>query len=309
MNMSSYGTFNAKNSAGIVASTTSTEAVTLNRNRTPHPKIDFPKRFAENSPLLLKAISFPLHDDIDHGVLSYQSGFISPSMFDDFLNTVHPPFYLVELWLFVLLYIPLILILYSPDYTLLTILLDGSICLLIFYAILVIFGQTFVLLRKLFYLLTRPILDAQMGTEKADPYLKEAIQVWCLFESLRDARSKRGMLAAITQYLQAHTKESLPLYLYRKAMSIEYITDWSSPNGIDQVEEMINEAFGSDTVLEVGGELNILDAQHGNVPWHVAMDHAFSNWKDFRNSAIASRFTHFVNVIVCRHVLYCQFNI
>lgn len=63
--------------------------------------------------------------------------------------------------------------------------------------------------------ITRPVLDPQAGVWEMDPFLKEAIQVWCLFESLRDARTKRGMIAAVTQYMQAHVKESLPLHIYR----------------------------------------------------------------------------------------------
>jgi hypothetical protein len=296
MNMSSSGTFNAKNSTGKVASTTSTEAVTLS---TSQPLIDFTKRFAEFSPLLMKGCSFPLHDDIDHDVLSYQSGIHSISFFDDFMNIVHPPLYLIRMWLFTFVYIPLVFAFYnSTDFTFVSTILGTSISLLILLVKIMVFGQFIFLLLKSFSLLTKTTLQPQMGAVKADPYLKEAIQVWCLFESLRDARTKRGMLAAITQYLQAHTKESLPLYLYRKAMSIDYITDWSSADGIDQIEEMLDEAFGSDNVDEANEELRILDAQGGDMPWHVAMDLAFSNWKDFRNSALANKFTHFINVIV-----------
>jgi hypothetical protein len=100
------------------------------------------------------------------------------------------------------------------------------------------------LIRVLFRRATRPILQPQMGFMKVDPYLKEAIQVWCLFESLKDSKTKRGMIAAITQYLQAHVKESLPLYVYRQLMRIDYISDWTSDDGNARVEEMLEEAFG-----------------------------------------------------------------
>jgi hypothetical protein len=140
-----------------------------------------------------------------------------------------------------------------------------------------------------------------MGFMKMDPYLKEAIQVWCLFESLRDSKTKRGMIAAITQYMQAHVKESLPLYVYRQLMRIDYISDWSSDDGIAQIEEMLEEAFGADSMRECREELMILDTQDGSteaVPWHQAMDQAFGNWKEFRNSSIAKKFTNLINVIV-----------
>lgn len=146
--------------------------------------------------------------------------------------------------------------------------------------------------------LSRPVLTPQMGTRQSDPYLKEAIQVWCLFESLRDAKSKRGMVAAIVQYLQAHTKESLPLYIYRKTMSIEYISDWSTNDGHERVEEMLEEAFGAEAIREIDNELTILDPQDGEIPWYLAVDSAFSNWKEFRGSTIAKKFTHLINVIV-----------
>ena len=153
----------------------------------------------------------------------------------------------------------------------------------------------------LFRRFTRPMLQPQMGFMQMDPYLKEAIQVWCLFESLRDARTKRGMIAAITQYLQAHVKESLPLYVYRQVMKVDYISDWTSDDGHARVEEMLEEAFGADAMRETDEELTILDTQDGDVtsvPWHLAVDSAFSNWKEFRDSTIAKKFTNLINVIV-----------
>nr|APG78883.1 hypothetical protein 1 [Wenzhou picorna-like virus 5] len=152
---------------------------------------------------------------------------------------------------------------------------------------------------------TRPVLEPQMGYIKMDPYLKEAIQVWCLFESLRDSKTKRGMIAAITQYLQAHVKESLPLYIYRQVMKIDYISDWSSDDGQARVEEMLEEAFGAESLREAQDELIVLDTQDGTtmkvdppISWHSTMDLAFSNWKEFRSSTIAKKFTHLINVIV-----------
>jgi hypothetical protein len=157
------------------------------------------------------------------------------------------------------------------------------------------------LIRSWYRRFTRPVLEPQMGFMQMDPYLKEAIQVWCLFESLRDSKTKRGMIAAITQYMQAHVKESLPLYVYRQLMRIDYISDWSSDDGIAQIEEMLEEAFGADSMRECREELMILDTQDGSteaVPWHQAMDQAFGNWKEFRNSSIAKKFTNLINVIV-----------
>jgi hypothetical protein len=161
--------------------------------------------------------------------------------------------------------------------------------------------DSFFLLRSWFRRLTRPVLQPQMGTMQMDPFLKEAIQVWCLFESLRDAKTKRGMIAAIVQYMQAHVKESLPLYLYRQLMRIDYISDWTSDDGTARVEEMLEEAFGANALRETDEGLAILDTQDGetsDTTWHQAMDGAFSNWKEFRSSSIAKKFTHLINVIV-----------
>lgn len=165
-----------------------------------------------------------------------------------------------------------------------------------------IFIDSLALVRTWYRRITRPVLKPQMGYTQVDPYLKEAIQVWCLFESLRDSQTKRGMIAAITQYLQSHVKESLPLYIYRQVMRIDYISDWSSDDGHARVEEMLEEAFGANALQEMRDELVILDTQDGSstdaMPWHLAMDEAFGNWKEFRNSTIAKRFTHLINVIV-----------
>jgi hypothetical protein len=90
------------------------------------------------------------------------------------------------------------------------------------------------------------------------------------------------MIAAITQYLQGHVRESLPLYVYRQMMRIDYVSDWSSKTGHDRIEEMLEEAFGEHNIQETDDEL-LLDPQDGekSIPWHEAMDNAFSNWKEF----------------------------
>jgi hypothetical protein len=283
---------NTQNSTGIVASTTSTEAVTLNTIET--PEINYSKRYLEFSSLLYRGFSFSLHDDIDHSTLDTQSGVFDPSQYKQTILSAtsisDAPVYLLFIWLFICLsfyiysFFPFIMYIY------LFVFKYFILCFIIY--------DCFILFLKWFHITTRPVLQPQMGTTQVDPYLKEVIQVWCLFESLKDARSKRGMIAAITQYLQAHVTHSLPLYLYRKAMSISYTSDWTSEQGVLQIEEMLDEAFGLDALNDEHDVLVLLDAQGGNMPWHVAMDLAFQNWKDFRHSAIASKFTHFVNVIV-----------
>lgn len=147
----------------------------------------------------------------------------------------------------------------------------------------------------------RPELQTQSGISRIDPYLKEAIQVWCLFECLKDSKTKRGMIAAITQYLQAHVKESIFLYAYRQVVRCETITDWTSPEGVSKIEEMLGQVFNS-TKQEEEIEMTILETNSSGieeeVPWHVAVDNAFGNWKRFRESAVAIKFFNLVNVIV-----------
>jgi hypothetical protein len=235
-------------------------------------------------------------DDIDHELLSYQSGLISTDCYDDYLNTVHPPVFLIELYLFLFAYIPFVIVVYNylnfsvMNYWIMF--LSGHLFNFI------IITQFFLLIKKWTTIYFSPVLAPQMGLHKTDPYIKEAIQVWCLFESLKDSKSKRGMIAAITQYLQAHTNKSLIAYAYCKMLSIEYISDWSSTDGVSQVENLLEEAFGVDSLRDGEDELLLLDPQGGDMPWHKAVDAAFNNWKEFRGSTIAHKFTHLINVIV-----------
>ncbi len=156
--------------------------------------------------------------------------------------------------------------------------------------------STFTYLRVCYKRYRRPILEPQMGFRQVDPFLKETFQIWCLFESMADSKSKRGMIAAITQYLQAHVKQSLFLYAYDTLTNTNRITDWTSDTGQKTIEEMLematNQSFSNKD------EPLILDAHDGGMPWHEAADKAFNNWKSFRHSPMAKRFTNVVNVIV-----------
>ncbi len=291
--MTSQGTSSVNNSiTGIVASVCSTEKTTLQDN------IDYSKRFDENWPLLRQGRSFPLHDKIDH-TLSPQAG-SSPMRNSSVFSEIKAPVYIVYTWLLLCAFCT---ILYFPIPTDFVLLWVHYITFHAFkYAVLF---NAICLWAKWVGHLTKPTLEPQMGSASMDPYLKEAIQVWCLFECLKDSKSKRGMIAAITQYLQAHVQESLPMYVYRQMMRVNYISDWSSDRGQFQIEEMLNEAFGPtalDDLDDVTGV--ILDIQTGEdgkvtpVTWHGAADSAFADWKSFRTSGIAKKFTHLINVVV-----------
>nr|ASM94055.1 hypothetical protein [Barns Ness breadcrumb sponge aquatic picorna-like virus 3] len=154
------------------------------------------------------------------------------------------------------------------------------------------------LIRKIYVLSTKPVLEPQYGNLiKADPYLREAIQIWCLFESLKSCKNKRGIVFVIAQYLQSHTKHSLILYAYLKITRSDTMTDWTSVSGIEQIESMLDEAFGDDTLQESLDSIE-LSTQDGSMPWHMVVDSAFENWKEFRHSNVATKFNHFINVIV-----------
>jgi hypothetical protein len=126
--------------------------------------------------------------------------------------------------------------------------------------------------------------------EKMDPYLKEAIQVWCLCESLKNAKTKTAIVAAVVQYLQAHTTQSLPLYLYRR------VQDWQNASAFTQVENMLDEAFGEAAIKEYEDEL-VLECQDG-MEWSKMIDTVFSDFKRIRKSAMAERFCRFINIVV-----------
>jgi hypothetical protein len=133
---------------------------------------------------------------------------------------------------------------------------------------------------------------------RVDPYLKEMIHVVCLFESLKGAKNKRAMTACIVQYLQAHTHVSIPMYLYRTLCRIRSVEDWTRGDG-DILGQMLDEAFGTGVFEEREDGYYLLDAQSGEwMPWYTAVDMAFSNWKSFRHSKLATSFTNLVNVIV-----------
>jgi uncharacterized membrane protein len=305
MKMSSYGIINAQNSTGKVASTTSTEAVTLNSiaNRqfipslTPiseEPKIDYAKRYLEFSSLLYRGYSFPLHDDIDHLPLDTQSGVFDPSQYKQTIlsvtSTPSAPVYLLFMWLFTCFS--------SYIYISFPFIMSSYLYIFSYFVYCYIISSCIMLLVNWICRSFKPVLTPQSGILQVDPYIKEVIQIWCLFESLQDARSKRGMVSAITQYLQAHTSQSLPVYLYCKAMSIPRTSDWTSDDGVRQVEAMLEEAFGPSALEDIDDDLFMLDPQGGGMPWHQAVDLAFTNWKEFRTSSIAAKFTHLVNVIV-----------
>jgi hypothetical protein len=61
-----------------------------------------------------------------------------------------------------------------------------------------------------------PVLIPQSGFTKVDPFIKEVVLIASLIELLRDARTKRARIAAVTMYLQSHSKESLFLFAFRK---------------------------------------------------------------------------------------------
>lgn len=283
--MMNLGTKNVNNSiTGMVASVSSTEKTT------PKQTIDYAKRFKEFWPMLTMGFSFPMHDQIDHG-LEPQSG--RKNRRKNRYVKHQPPMYLFALWFFFCLTI------YFSSFA------DKLMYWILFYASfyfkLAIVIDCFFLASKWGRNLFRPVLYPQMGSLQMDPYLREAIQVWCLFECLRDSKTKRGMIAAITQYLQAHVKESIPLYLYRQISKSKSITDWSSNEGQLRIEQMLEDTFSPEIEVDLDGV--ILDTQDGDLSkklysWHSAMDEAFTNWKDFRNSTVAKRFTHLVNVIV-----------
>lgn len=155
------------------------------------------------------------------------------------------------------------------------------------------------------YCLEPQMFGGNIGLDRAT---KEVIYLSALFVSLSDSKSRRGMIAAIATYLQAHSKKSLPATIYDFFTRGDSTFQWSSANGIESINKMLDEAFDG-TIEERedengGTELIVLQCHSTSgpkveIPWHIAMDRAFSNWKDLRNGALATKFFNLVNVLVC----------
>jgi hypothetical protein len=159
--------------------------------------------------------------------------------------------------------------------------------------------ETFALLLSWTVKFLKPVLEPQSsGITKLDPYLKESIQLYCLFETLRSVRDKRGMVAAVVQYLQGHTNNSLFMQSYNFVTRNKSVTDWSSDEGFDLISDMIDTAFSDALREEVEGIEVVLTPHSGQIPAVEILDCAFTNWKAFRNSAVAGKFVKFINTIV-----------
>jgi len=68
-----------------------------------------------------------------------------------------------------------------------------------------IFADFLYYFRVIWRRLWRPKLKPQFGISRMDPYLRDCILLGAMFESMRNAKSKSGVTAAIVSYLQAHT--------------------------------------------------------------------------------------------------------
>lgn len=155
------------------------------------------------------------------------------------------------------------------------------------------------------------VLEPQMGGIVrgigTDRLTREAILLGTLFISLQETRSRKGMVAAITSYMQAHVNKSLPLFVYTLFTRQDYIRDWTSTSGKRTIDDMIDAAFNGSVIekkAENGEiELVMLDTHSAapdgvEIPWHIAVERAFSNWKDFRNGSFSTKFFNLVNVLV-----------
>jgi hypothetical protein len=176
-----------------------------------------------------------------------------------------------------------------------------------YYFMFAIFLDFTSLLRKWYKDWSNPILDPQAGVLemwKLDPYLKEAIQLYCLFDGIRGSKDKRAIVSNIVQYLQGHTKESLVLWAYKKYTLFRASDSWTIADETAVVHEMLDEAFGpgaldDDTSSDENISYDIvLDKQGGDSSAIDVIDRAFSDWKSFRNSRLSKKFVSFVNMVV-----------
>lgn len=149
--------------------------------------------------------------------------------------------------------------------------------------------------------------DSSPGPRPVDKLVKQTSQIYYLIEILNDCKSKRGMIAAIAQYLQSQVDESLPLYIYRVLTRSSCVSNWFSADATEKIEKMVTDAFNGtedpheDIEVSEDGSPTIIphaDGIDSDVPWLYAMDKAFGDWKAFRHSAMSKKFVNLINMIV-----------
>lgn len=217
----------------------------------------------------------------------------------------YPPICLVQLWLLICLAF------YSPDTA------DRALAYIRFLScwcfVIGISLDIICLFLRWFRDWRDPVLDPQAGVLdmwRMDPYLKEAIQLYCLFDGIRGSKDKRAIISNVVQYLQGHTKESIILWAYKKYTLYKMSDSWTSiPDETAVVNEMLDAAFGSDALDDALEELSddsdsdipydiVLEKQDGECGALTVIDKAFSDWKSFRRSQLSKKFVSFVNMVV-----------
>lgn len=209
-----------------------------------------------------------------------------------------PPMCIIYLWLIICLSF------YMPSYA------DVALCWIRYVSfgciLAAIFCNYFSLMYKWYRDWQYPVLDPQNGVLdiwRMDPYLKEAIQLYCLFDGIRGSKDRRAIVSNIVQYLQGHTKESLFLWAYKKFLLYRTSESWISvPDETTQVEKMIEEAFGPNKKTEKSSD-NVsydieLTQENGEYAMLSSMDQAFEDWTSFRHSRQSAKFVNFINMIV-----------
>lgn len=154
-------------------------------------------------------------------------------------------------------------------------------------------------LRRMYVGIYYPTLIPQSGYSTVDPYIREITLITCLIETLRGSKTRSSQMAAVTMYLQAHTRKSLLYLAYETAFKRSWLSKWETKDGQTEIGEILEEAFGPASLSDMSDEL--LDEQDSSPPedcWGDRMDLAFTNWKDFRHSNQAKKFTNLINVVV-----------
>lgn len=241
--MSSYRTTNVdQRTTSNVASSRSTENTTHSSSELQgcsEAPLSFITQFYRNWPLLKRGFSFPVHDDISHESqqpfrtphknMKPQSGSIDvPKGDTSFFDHSSPPIYLIGYYFLFALFAffsstftdffvfeILIVLLAQPCFYLVL-----SLYLACLYAIgLTIYRIPAYIRFKRNCYKWRPVMNEQMGMRlpaffTPDVIARETTLLLALNQSIQSSSDKRGVIAAIVSYAQAHSQTSLLGHLY-----------------------------------------------------------------------------------------------
>jgi hypothetical protein len=130
-----------------------------------------------------------------------------------------------------------------------------------------------------------------------DKYAREAILLTSLFTSVANAKNKKGIVAALVLYLQAHHKESLFMYAFK---SISGKTDF-----LTTADEIVTLTLCDSTATSSLTDDVPLDTQAGG-EWIYSVTDTIRNWRAMRHTPMAANIHKFA--CACVSAGLCESN-